>query len=247
MESVAGIGVGPRVKQHPLVTAAAKLAADVNRLSFSPAITHVYNPLDYAFEAHSQYVNKYAHGKVDALLMGMNPGPFGMAQNGVPFGQVEAVRDWLGIDAPIGKPKHEHPKRPVDGWQCTRSEVSGQRLWGWAKTEYGTPEAFFARYFVANYCPLVFMEESGRNFTPDKLPAAEQKALFAACDEHLQVIAKVLQPKWVIGVGAFAEQRIMAALPKQPHARILHPSPASPLANKNWAGEVKKTLHQLGL
>ena len=25
----------------------------------------------------------------------MNPGPFGMVQTGVPFGEVEAVRSWL--------------------------------------------------------------------------------------------------------------------------------------------------------
>ena len=33
------------------------------------------------------------------VFLGMNPGPFGMAQVGVPFGEVAAVRDWLRIDA----------------------------------------------------------------------------------------------------------------------------------------------------
>src|SRR5688572_32536315 len=95
----------------------------------------------------------------------MNPGPFGMAQTGVPFGDVAMVRDWLGIVAAVAKPRDEHPKRPVLGFECQRSEVSGARLWGWARARFGTPQRFFERFFVANYCPLAFMESSGANRT----------------------------------------------------------------------------------
>src|SRR5262245_37829064 len=133
----------------------------------------------------------------------MNPGPFGMAQTGVPFGEVSLVRDWLGICVPVGKPAHEHPKRPIEGFACKRSEVSGARLWGALAERYGTPDRFFAEHFIANYCPLVFMEQSGKNFTPDKLRADERAALYTVCDRHLQALVRVLEPQWVIGVGKF--------------------------------------------
>jgi single-strand selective monofunctional uracil DNA glycosylase len=172
-----------------------------------------------------------------------------MAQTGVPFGDVTMVRDWLGIVAPVGKPRDEHPKRPVAGFDCHRSEVSGTRLWGWARDRFRTAQRFFERFFVANYCPLVFMESSGANRTPDKLPAAEQQAVTAACDEALLAVVRLLRPRIVIGVGGFAERRARSALAGQDVAvgTILHPSPASPLANRGWAGTVERQLAELGV
>jgi single-strand selective monofunctional uracil DNA glycosylase len=182
------------------------------------------------------------------ILLGMNPGPFGMAQTGVPFGEVSMVRDWLGISAPVGQPPKVHPKRPIDGFQCKRSEVSGARLWGWARDQFGTPEKFFRRFFIANYCPLVFMEESGRNRTPDKLPPKEREPLLAICDRAIRATAQILEAKAVVGVGAFAEDRATAALGGLDLmiARIPHPSPASPAANKGWAEATTRALSQIG-
>lgn len=221
-----------------------RLAKDVDELTFAPPVTHVYNPLDYAWQAHAQYLARYGEGKGRVVLLGMNPGPFGMAQVGVPFGEVSLVRDWLGIHTPISRPSREHPARPVLGFDCPRSEVSGARLWGWAKERFGTPERFFEQYFVVNYCPLVFMGESGKNITPDKLPVAERTPLFAVCDHALREMCSVLQPRRVIGVGSFAFGRAKAALQDRdvPLAQILHPSPASPKANAGWAKIVEEQL-----
>ncbi|HHI78716.1 MAG TPA: single-stranded DNA-binding protein [Planctomycetes bacterium] len=225
-----------------------KLRDQAGRLDFGPPVTHVYNPLAYAWGAHRQYVERYARPGIRALWLGMNPGPFGMAQTGVPFGEIEAVRGWLRIEAPIQKPPHEHPKRPILGFACERSEVSGRRLWGWARERFGTPMAFFERFFVYNYCPLSFMEESGRNFTPDKLPEEERAPLFALCDEALRQTVAALKPTLVLGVGTFAEKRARAALGDSvPIARVLHPSPASPAANRGWAAAAEKTLFELRL
>ena len=233
----------------PLLGIADRLVRDLRPLRFGPPVTHVYNPLDYARAAHAEYVERYGQGRRDVLLLGMNPGPWGMAQTGVPFGHVPLVRDWLGIDEPVGKPDPEHPKRPVLGFACPRSEVSGARLWGWARDAFGEPEQFFARFFIANYCPLCFMESTGRNRTPDKLPEAERAPLFAACDEALRKSIAYLKPKWVIGVGAFAEGRAKAALGglTLEVGRILHPSPASPAANRGWAEAAEKKLKALGI
>jgi single-strand selective monofunctional uracil DNA glycosylase len=232
-----------------LVDISRALSERVASLRFAAPVCCVYNPLDYARASHELYLSRYGSGSKEVLLLGMNPGPFGMAQTGVPFGEVAMVRDWLGIVAPVVKPPHEHPKRPVLGFACERAEVSGARLWGFARDRFGTPERFFERFFVANYCPLAFVEESGRNRTPDKLPAEEQRALLAACDEALRSVVRSLRPRIVVGVGGFAEQRARAALAGESVAvgMILHPSPANPLANRGWADVVERQLEELGV
>ncbi len=226
-----------------------KLAARVDGLRFTSPVRHVYNPLVYARASHELYLRRFAHGTKEALFLGMNPGPFGMAQTGVPFGEVSLVRDWLGIEAPVSRPRGAHPKRPVEGFACTRSEVSGRRLWGWARERFGTAERFFGRFFVYNYCPLLFLQASGANLTPDKLAAAERAPLEAFCDEALRQIVDCLAPRLVIGVGRFAEERARHALAGRAVeiGGILHPSPASPAANRGWAQAAERQLAALGV
>ncbi len=232
-----------------LVDISRSLSARVAALRFADPVCCVYNPLEYARAPHELYLARYGGGKKDVLLLGMNPGPFGMVQTGVPFGDVTMVRDWLGIFAAVAKPPGEHSKRPVLGFDCHRTEISGTRLWGWARDRFGTPQRFFERFFVANYCPLAFVEASGANLTPDKLPVGEQRAVSEACDEALRELVRVLQPRIVIGIGGFAERRARAALEGADVAigTILHPSPASPLANRGWAETIERQLKGLGV
>lgn len=234
---------------NPLIEAARELRDQVDQLTFAPPVACVYNPLDYAWDAHRQYLDRYGHSPKRVVFLGMNPGPWGMAQTGVPFGEIDAVRDWLGIRDGVIAPATEHPRRPVSGFDCPRSEVSGRRLWGLFQERFGPADAFFRDHFVANYCPLVFMEESGRNRTPDKLPTAEQAALFAACDRHLVALADILHPEWFVGVGKFAEDCLRRALARRSGriARILHPSPASPAANRDWAGTATRQLRDAAI
>jgi len=231
-----------------LIAAADTLSAACDALHFAAPISHVYNPLSYARGAHAEYLRRFAQGRKRVIFLGMNPGPFGMVQTGVPFGEIAAVRDWMGIHGGVVKPAHETPKRPIEGFDCARSEVSGRRLWGLFAQRFGSAEAFFAEHFVANYCPLAFFEEA-RNATPDKLPAGEQAPLLAACDAHLRTMAEILEPEWLIGVGAWAETRARAALAGLPvkFGRVLHPSPASPAANRGWAEAASKQLREQGV
>ena len=232
-----------------MTAAARELSGAVSALRFGEPVTHVYNPLDYAWGAHEQYLNLAATGKKKIVFLGMNPGPFGMAQTGVPFGEIAAVRDWIGIDAPISKPKNEHPKRPVDGLACNRSEVSGRRLWGLFAERFDSAEVFFTDHFIANHCPLVFMEETGRNRTPDKLPAVEASPLMEICDAHLRSVVEILEPEWLVAVGGFAEKRAEMTLGglKVRVGKILHPSPASPAANRGWAEQAAKQMKIQGI
>ena len=226
-----------------------ELLMHLSFLEFGPPVTHVYNPLIYARKPYSKYCKRYGEGPKEAIFLGMNPGPWGMAQTGVPFGDVGLVKGWLGIEDEVDPPPVEHPKRPVRGFQCPHGEVSGKRLWGWARDRFGSPNQFFRRFWVGNYCPLVFMEESGRNRTPDKLKKSERTILFEACDDALRKTVQLLHPRCVIGIGNFAFQRAASALT---HAdvdigRITHPSPANPKANTGWVDIIEEELEKLNL
>jgi len=218
-------------------------------LKFGPPVAHVYNPLIYAWAPYEAYVRQYAAGRKRGVFLGMNPGPFGMVQTGVPFGEVTAVREWLRLEGPVGKPDREHPRRKVTGFACHRSEVSGRRLWSLFADRFGTPEAFFAEHAVINYCPLAFLERSGRNLTPDKLSTRERRALLVACDAHLREVVDALQPEWLIGIGEFALKRAQEVFPNGSLriGRILHPSPANPAANRNWPRAATNQLRGLGV
>ena len=231
------------------VEIAHELNLSLAKLSFSEPVTHVYNPAEYAWEAHADYMKRYGEGRRDVVFFGMNPGPWGMVQTGVPFGEIAAARDFLGIKGEIHKPKNEHPKRPIDGFECTRSEVSGRRLWGWVEERFGTPQEFFKHNYVTNYCPLAFMEEGGRNRTPDKLPADERDPLIALCDQALAQLVDYFEPEWVIGVGAFAETRAQKALVGKDVriGRLPHPSPASPAANRGWSALADNAMKRLDI
>ena len=174
-----------------------ELARGVVDLAFDPPVTHVYNPLIYAREPSERYLERIGKATGRILLLGMNTGPRGMAQTGIPFGS----------------------------------------------------ERFFERFAVANYCPLVFMEESGRNRTPDRLPVAERAGLFRHCDLALERVVDQLQPRWVIGIGRFAAERARRILAGRelPIGQLLHPRPASPLANRGRAVQAEGQLQALGI
>lgn len=236
----------PRGIADQLIRISRGHAAAVGRLTFSAPVAHVYNPLDYAREVHESYLTRFGDRRGRALLLGMNPGPWGMAQTGVPFGEVNMVRDWMKLTGNVRRPRDMHPKRPVQGLNCPRSEVSGKRLWGWAADHFGTPDAFFKSHFVLNYCPLMFLLESGANLTPDRLTVSERAALAAVCDNALRQYCDVLMPRVVIGVGGFAAKRAETALAGTNIriGQVLHPSPASPAANRGWAAEMTRQMAQ---
>jgi len=233
-----------------LIAAARELSRQVGRLKFAAPVAHVYNPLDYAWAAHEKYLRRFGGGAKCVVFLGMNPGPFGMVQTGIPFGEIAAVRDWMKIVAKIERPEVEHPKRPILGFDCPRSEVSGRRLWKLFADRFGSPEKFFAEHFVANYCPLAFLADSGSNVTPDKLAKTERARLSVICDEHLRRVLEIFEPEWLVGIGAFAKERgeLVTAGTKIRVGQILHPSPASPKANRqDWGKTATQELVALGV
>jgi single-strand selective monofunctional uracil DNA glycosylase len=241
----------PGDKSEAIIKAARILAHGVDQIRFAPPVRWTYNPLLYARVPHELYLSRYAASGKRAVFLGMNPGPWGMAQTGVPFGEVSAVKDWLGIHGTVATPKRQHARVPVTGFECRRSEVSGRRLWGLMRERFGSGEQFSRHAFVANYCPLMFLDESGRNLTPDKIAKNDKGRLYSLCDRFLTVVIETLRPERVVGIGVFAEQRIRAVLSMLPVAAgvvsIPHPSPANPRANRDWASQARVILEKEGV
>lgn len=233
-----------------LIEASRRLTAQLKPLEFS-TVGCTYLPTDYARIPHERYLRKFGSGQKRVLMLGMNPGPYGMAQTGVPFGEIPAVRDWMGISGKVEKPNPEHPKRPITGFECERSEVSGRRLWGLFAERYPVADDFFSEHFICNYCPLVWMSETGANITPDKLPKSEMVPVEEACMAHLMEVISRVKPEFLIGVGAYAGTKLKAAADELGYeatlGKVLHPSPASPAANRGWAEAATKQLEEQGV
>lgn len=229
--------------ESAVLRATRRLAREVGDLRWRTP-SHVYNPLLYAWTAHREYLRRYGSARGRVLLLGMNPGPWGMAQTGVPFGDVAIVRDWFRIDSTLGGVlPAQHPKYPILGMACHRNEGSGSRLWRWAAERLGAPEDFFARFFVWNYCPLLFIG-SGRNLTPEHLGRDEAAALTAVCDRALATVVRALEPTAIVGIGRYAERRATELFGAAADIRYLpHPSPANPNANKHWPEMAEQALN----
>jgi len=237
-----------------LIRAAACLRDDVgpigNRLVSEGSVDVCYNPLDYAWDAHEAYLRRMGDSGARTVILGMNPGPHGMGQMGIPFAATSMVRDLLDITGiPVNQPEAADPRRPVIGLEYPREEVSGTRLWGLLSERYGNAEAIASNVFLVNHCPLMlFTGPRATNITPDKVAGPTAHALLERCDEHLREVVEVLDAKRVIGVGKFAESQAKAALADY-SVEVLgcwHPSPASPLANRNggadWRANVRAVL-----
>jgi len=237
-----------------LIRAASSLRDDVGpigkRLVSEGSVDVCYNPLKYAWDAHEAYLRRMGGSGARTVILGMNPGPHGMGQMGIPFATTSVVRDLLRItDIPVNQPQTVDPRRPVVGFEYPREEVSGTRLWGLLAEYYGDAGAIASRVFLVNHCPLMlFSGPRAANITPDKVTGPTSRTLLERCDQHLREVVEVMEAERVIGVGRFAESRARAALASH-SVEVLgcwHPSPASPLANRNggadWRANVSAVL-----
>ncbi|XP_023328801.1 single-strand selective monofunctional uracil DNA glycosylase isoform X2 [Eurytemora carolleeae] len=227
-----------------------KLAEYLMTLDYTRSpVKYLSNPLDHAELPHRIFLQKYLDGEKKIIFLGMNPGPWGMCQTGIPFGEIEACKGFLGISAPVKTPKTFHPRRPIEGFDCKRKEVSGQRFWSLIKEVSRTPDTFFKHSFLANHCPLAFMKESGKNVTPPEMPKELREKIMTACDSSLLEILDLLKTDLIIGIGKFAENRgkkiVKENKLKTRVGFLMHPSPINPLANKGWNDIALKQLAEL--
>ncbi len=233
-----------------LLSRTKEFSSQVDALIFS-FDGYIYNPLSYAWQPHELYLSQFVHPHAKAFFLGMNPGPFGMMQTGVPFGEVNFVKNWMKIETSVGKPQREHPSRPVLGFACPRSEGSGRRFWGLFSQKYPNAPDFFTSHTVFNYCPLGFLEQgkTAKNFTPDYLPRHEKAALECLCDAYLADILDLISPEILIGVGKYAQAKLEKVNTDSNRvvSSIIHPSPGNPMANRGWNEKTTEKLIELGV
>jgi len=60
-----------------------QLCSELLQLDYTSPVSHIYNPIEYAIEPHKQFLHRYCSDYKEILFLGMNPGPYGMAQTGV--------------------------------------------------------------------------------------------------------------------------------------------------------------------
>ena len=237
-----------------IIGATAKLRDDMeifaDRLMSDRIVDCVYNPLAYAWDVHVAYLEKSTTAGAKTILLGMNPGPHGMGQMGIPFAATTVVRDLIGIKGiRVLEPRRIHPRRPIEGLEWPREEVSGTRLWGALEEKYGLIDNIFKNVFLVNHCPLMFfLGDRARNITPDKIGGPVVRSMLERCDDYLREVVDIIEAEIVIGVGKYAESRARSAFHGSDVtiSSCWHPSPASPLANKNggadWRANFKSVL-----
>uniref|UniRef100_A0A182VYR0 Uracil-DNA glycosylase-like domain-containing protein n=1 Tax=Anopheles minimus TaxID=112268 RepID=A0A182VYR0_9DIPT len=229
-----------------------ELSAALRKVILPSEVAACYDPIEYASEIHCAYLQRFLDGPKHVLFIGMNPGPWGMCQTGVPFGYVPAVRDWMGLRGAVAKPTPELAARPVEGLACTREEQSGKRWWGLYEELCGTSDRFFHSCFVYNLCPLAFFHQSGRNITPSELKGKAKGEIQAISEQYLETALTLLKPKIVISVGRYTEDRIKTLTKRNKIDPTIvtycmpHPSPRS-LNNTNWPEKAKLWLTEHGI
>lgn len=268
-----------------LIKTTRALADDLHALRCPAGVSHVYNPLRYMWPAHERFLSRHYVrereslpnvGRLDLyrpagtaksrryLILGMNPGPHGMVQTGLPFGDVVNAAAMLGyktgdqIPAPDLASVALHPSRPVIGLSATRREASGERLWGGLASIWGSLDAVLADCFAANYCPLAYFADdaSGTNVTPEEFgkrtvngkPNPRYDTAYAAeldevCLPYLVRVARAMRVEVILAVGRYAEvkAKIIAALCPEatrrcPSPKVVYLTHPSPLATRS-AGE----------
>lgn len=264
------------------------LAAVLDTFRHPAGVSHVYNPLSYMATAHEAWLSRYVqYGECDEvavtpspyLILGMNPGPWGMVQTGVPFGDVPnagkliGVRDGstpftaqipCGVSLPaIFKPQLDgiqlHPKRPVQGFACTRVEASGDRLWGGLATVWGLLDAVLDDCFAMNYCPLAYFSgEAGENVTPEAFikagpyrDEAYAQELDDVCGAYLRTVMRAMDTKVVLAIGRYAERKAKIAASmvanKPAVVYLTHPSPLATRNAEQWAEMARTTMQAAGV
>ncbi|XP_022920876.2 single-strand selective monofunctional uracil DNA glycosylase-like [Onthophagus taurus] len=225
-----------------------QLSKELNNLTFSSPAHYIYNPLEYAWKPHSTFVKTYCKGTKDVLFLRINPGPWGMCQTGIPFGEVNISKEWLKMNGEVEKPKNECPKKQIKGFECHRSEQSGKRFYGFFKNLCRTPEVFFKNAFVYNFCPLSFMEkeEEGKrcaNITPDKLKGQIKKDLENICGKTLVNILKLLDVKIIVAVGRYTEKQAVKIIQEsQLDIEVIYMRHPSRMAGRNWSKTAQNVL-----
>jgi len=193
----------------------------------------VINPLEYLWLQYGYYTSCYHNQYPRAMIIGMNPGPKGMSQTGIPFGSPNIIPSILPNKSLFNEIRDNEgspvssPHRRITGPSNTTVEVSGNRLWSALIKRYGDFKSITSEIFVDNICPLLFLcgKNGSKNLTPDKLtPSPAKIILIRLCTERLQKIYQCLgEPSNIVALGRWSHKFLEKMFPKVRVTYILHP------------------------
>jgi single-strand selective monofunctional uracil DNA glycosylase len=223
----------------------------------------VLNPGRYGERWHARFRRAYPMSPRPLLVFGLNPGPYGMAQTGVPFTDLKRLesalpglwKDLVASGEPVTRPGLAPPSLAR---HLTRTfESSSVRVYRFLERAYGRPELALREVVFVNPCPLLFIDpETGANRTPADLPRAlrARKAaeLVHAFEELrratvLEAVAE-LEPRGAILLGrdvaAAVGEALRAALGARSVVEWEHPARAVP---ETWSRGLADELRKRGL
>ncbi|XP_037927861.1 single-strand selective monofunctional uracil DNA glycosylase-like [Teleopsis dalmanni] len=207
-------------------------------------ITHIYNPVEYAADLHCEYLRKYLDRPKRVVFLAVHPEQNGMAQTGVPFGNVSTVRDMMKLCGEVKQPNRLHPKHPVLGLNCHINEPSGVRFWGLMDKIAGSLDTFSEQCFVHTFCPLLFFNEYGRTIEPCVLPFEIKYPMRDLLVEALCKEMKLVQPEIIVVTGNYVYNGLQRS---ELYAKTLlvmtNPHPWVP-NNHNWVRRSERWLYQ---
>merc|ERR1711936_687488 len=87
------------------------LAEELFHLKYENSkVKYILNPLDYALDPHINFLKKCLSGPRRVMFVGLNPGPWGMCQTGIPFGDVDQCKHFLNVTGHVLKPENTPSK-----------------------------------------------------------------------------------------------------------------------------------------
>jgi single-strand selective monofunctional uracil DNA glycosylase len=191
----------------------------------------IWNPGLYAASWHALFRKEYPASAGCILVFGLNPGPYGMAQTGIPFTDLKRLREHLprlakGLErrgcslAGVGL-----APRSLRPYLSRTFESSAVRVYRFLSRGWGSAEDGWRSVVVANPCSLLFMDAAGENRTPADLVGAVSRrtgSLVAArrlrerCNALRRLAAReavrVLSPRGVVLLGKDAQRAMQTGI-----------------------------------
>jgi len=208
----------------------------------------VWNPALYALDIYQEYLTKFPPEPGAILALGLNPGPYGMAQTGIPFTDCRTASGALGMEMTIpGKAPDDlisRLKKANGKWRGTyeRSSLGMYRFlilaWGDIKTAY-------RNWFVGNPCPLLFLDPERWNVTPADPRLRRMKEVGELRQRAVIGFSEILNPRGIVCFGKDVAKAVGEVAIRQvgPDRVVFYEHPARAVPEK-WAAGLLQELTQ---
>ncbi len=228
----------------------------------------IWNPGLYGETWHARFRRLYRPGQHPLVVFGLNPGPYGMAQTGIPFTDIRRLVSALPDLAAELRGRGERVEPPglappgLRPYLSRSFESSAVRVYRFLKKGWGGAERGWTEVVVANPCTLLFIDPAeGKNRTPADLARAarlrgsgrDQVRELVESFGRIRIRCAVesieaLSPRGAILLGKDVQAALGPALRRiLGEARVIpweHPARAVP---ESWASGLLSALRRRGL